>query len=652
VHYAAVVENYLRKGSFSDTISLFATPNKQASGSVSEPTTLLLTNVSWEKRERRRLVQLNEIPKVLVDAVVLVEDKRFFHHGGFDPLRLVKAAYVDLKTGRKEEGASTLTMQLARSVWLSPDKSWRRKAAEFFMALELEQRLSKQQILEYYCNEIYLGHRGTYDIHGFGEASPVYFDKPVQQLSLAEAATLAGMIQRPGYYDPFRYPERVRGRRNRVLAVMQRAGRITEQEYTDATAEPLTLSAGSADPNDASYFVDLVRDELQKDSVNVRQGSESYEVYTTLDPQLQRAALDAVRYGMPLVDKQLRGRGGEPPQVALVALDPRTGSIKALVGGRDYNSSQLNRALAKRQPGSAFKPFVYAAALRTAEYAGAASITAATMLDDTPTTFWFNQKAYAPRNFHHQFYGEVTLRSALAKSMNLATIHLAERVGYNLVADMAHRAGLDGVRATPSAAIGAYESTPIDMAAAYAVFANQGLYVKPHLVSAVRGQSGDVIYSHPPVTRQALSPQVNYLMVSLLQEVLTSGTGAAVRGRGVVVQAGGKTGTSRDGWFAGFTSDLVCVVWVGYDDNRDLKLEGSKSALPIWAHFMKNAVKIMGAPKPFRVPSGILRVEIDAATGLRATPHCMMVRSEVFISGTEPIETCTHEVVLPAIPAT
>jgi penicillin-binding protein 1B len=608
-----------------------------------EVTAQLIANISLQNRERRRLLRFGEIPKILIDAVVSVEDKSFFHHYGFDLSRIVKAAYRNLKKGRAAEGASTITMQLVRSLWLERDKSWKRKEAQFFLALLLERKLSKNQIFENYANEVYLGHHGTYDIHGFGEAARIYFGKPVGALTLSEAATLAGMIQRPSYYNPFQFPARVRERRDLVLSLMRRHGYITDRELALATAEALKLSPGAGESIEAQYYVDLVKAELRDRLEEVHAGREGFQVYSTLDPRLQRAAQEAVTSGMLRVDRQLRHRGNSAPkpQVALVALDPRTGSIKALVGGRDYNVSQLNRALAKRQPGSVFKPFVYAAALRTAGQQGATIFTPATLLDDVPTTFWFNQQPYEPTNFNQKFLGEVTLRDALSKSMNVPTIELAERVGYRAVVRMALSAGLSqDIQPTPAVALGAYESTPLEIAAAYTVFANRGVYVQPHLVSYVRGDAGATVYSHRPVTHRALTPEVAYLMVNLLQEVLRSGTGAGVRARGFTAPAAGKTGTSRDGWFAGFTSDLVCVVWVGFDDNRDLKLEGAKSALPIWTEFMKQAVALTGQPKPFEPPSGILTAQVDSVSGQLATPQCPAVRPEVFISGTEPVEFC------------
>lgn len=605
----------------------------------------LLTSVTLRNRERRRLLKYSEIPQFLIDAVVSAEDKRFFSHGGYDLLRIVKSALVNLREGRPAEGASTITMQLVRSLWLAREKRWKRKEAQFFMALRLEQKLSKTEIFEYYANEVYLGERGTYAIHGFGEASRAYFDKPVGALTISEAAALAGVIQRPSYYNPIRFPQRVRERRDRVLQSMRLNGHITEKDCQRAIAEPLKLLPRAREALDAPYYVDLIKGELKKHLVGVIPARKAYQVYSTLDPQLQFAAEEAVRNGMVHVDKLLHDSGTTDggPQVALVALDPRTGAIKALVGGRDYNESQLNHALASRQPGSVFKPFVYAAALRTAEQQRVNTLTTATLLDDVPTTFWFREQSYAPSNYKQTFRGEISVREALSRSVNVATVQLAQRVGYRAVVALARSAGFsEDIQPTPAVALGAYESTPLEVAGAYTVFANQGLYVQPHMVSHVLGDGGVLMYGHEPMTQRALTPQVAYLIVNLLEDVLRSGTGAGVRARGFTAPAAGKTGTSRDGWFAGFTSDLVCVVWVGFDDHRDLKLEGAKSALPIWTEFMKQAVLILGAPKRFRQPPGIVSVEIDPLSGLLGTAQCPIVRSEVFIAGSQPVEFCNR----------
>jgi len=606
----------------------------------------LITNVVAGEREKRRLVQFHEIPPALVEAVVSVEDKRFFEHPGFDPLRIVKAAWVDLRQHRKEQGASTLTMQLARGLYLEPQKRWRRKFSELMITTILEQRLSKQQIFELYANSVYLGQRDTFGIHGFGEAAQAYFGKEIGRLTLPEAALIAGLIQRPVYFNPFRYPDRAMARRNLVLRLMRENGYITPEQCQAASHAPLGLAPESRDGGDAPYFLALMNDELESRLPDEEENSGLNQVYTTLDPDLQRAAVEAIDKAMPKVDAIVRkkriAKDGALPQAALIALDPHTGEIKALVGGRDYRKSQLNHAIAKRQPGSIFKPFVYAAALNTAVEGGREVFTEATTLIDEPTTFQFANRIYEPGNFRHDYMGVVTLRRALAHSLNVATVRLAEKVGYAKVVEAARRAGLnDKIQATPAVALGAYDATPLEMAGAYTVFANGGEFVKPTFLKQVRTADGRVIVSGSPERRRALDPRVAYLMVDLLQEVLRSGTAAGVRGMGFKGVAAGKTGTSHDGWFAGFTPDLLCVVWVGFDDNRELNIEGARSALPIWAEFMKRAASYYPGKREFGAPpAGIVAAKIDPATGELAGPYCPEPRVDYFISGTEPQEAC------------
>ena len=636
--YARVVDEKLRAGAFSGTADIYA---------ASPPS--LITNVSDKNREHRRIVRFDDIPKVLVNAVVSVEDKRFFRHEGFDALRMLKAAYVDIRQGRKGQGASTLSMQLARTLLLSPDKSWKRKIAQVAMAVRLEQKLTKQQIFEYYCNQVYLGRLGTFSVHGFGAASRAYFGKDIHDLTLPEAATLAGLIQRPSYFNPFRNLDRLQERRNLVLLLIRQNGYIGEAEYQQARDSKVTITAPSLQVTGAPYFVDLVADELQT-ILGDRDTPEAHEVYTTLDMNLQRAANEAVRIGMQNVDQVLRKRAGKnagplpQAQVALVAIDPHTGEVKALVGGRNYEASQLDRALAKRQPGSVFKPFVYAAALNSALNERSTLITPATLIMDEPTTFWSSKTAYQPANFGHASYGQVTVRQALQKSMNIPTVKLAQMTGYGAVSSLARQAGLgDNIQPTPSIALGSYEATPLDIAGAYTIYSNQGIYIRPTLISRVKTRSGEAVYSHTVETHQVLDPRVAYLMVNLLEGVMRSGTAAGVRSRGFTVPAAGKTGTSRDGWFAGFTSQLLCVVWVGFDDNHDLNLEGAKSALPIWTEFMKRGLEMPAYrdAKAFKPPPGISSAQIDPETGMLSTPTCPSTRTEFFIAGTEPGETCS-----------
>jgi penicillin-binding protein 1B len=608
----------------------------------------LITNFMDGERAKRRPVAYSEFPKHLIQAIVSIEDKRFFQHNGLDLIRVAKAAYVDVREGRKEQGASTVTMQLARSFWLDQKKSWGRKAAEVLLTVELERRFDKNKIMEMYANEVYLGRRGSFSLHGFGEAARSYFGKDVRRLSLPEAAMLAGIIQRPSYYNPFRYPERVKQRRDLVLSLMHSNGYIDASALAAATAAPMKITAGEIESSDAPYFVDLVNEDLQDKFQDWDFAANSYKVYSTLDIDLQRDAVEAVRAGMAEVDKQLRGRKnkGAPPQVALIALDPHTGAIKALVGGRNYEQSQLNRVLAKRQPGSAFKPFVYAAALNAGLDKKEPAVTMASHFVDEPTTFLFNNQKYQPANYHGEYHGTVSIRQALLQSLNIPTIKAAEQVGYESVAGLAKAAGIRStLYGTPSLALGSYEVPPIEVAEAYTIFANSGTHVARHWVSAIRDRSNRTVFTQKPQENQALDPRIAYIMVDLMEDVIRSGTAAGVRSRGFSVPAAGKTGTARDGWFAGFTSELLCVVWVGYDDYRELPLEGAKSALPVWTEFMKRAHKRRqyADAEAFKEPPGIVKVSIDPETGLLAGDFCEP-RTELFVAGTQPRERCeeTH----------
>lgn len=608
-----------------------------------------IVNLSEEGRIRRLMVKYADIPPVLVHAIVSAEDKRFFEHSGLDLLRIAKAGYVDLRERRKEQGASTISMQLARNIWLDRDKSWKRKVTEALITLHLEQKLTKRQIFEDYCNLVYLGNEGTFSVNGFGEASKVYFNKDLNKLTLTEAATLAGLIQRPSYLNPFHHPDRALERRNVVLSLMYGNKYLTKAQYAEAVAAPLGLHSGTKESSEAAYFLDIAGNEAAKDLEESPSGSANLDttIYTTIDPRLQQAAEQAIADGMRLVDKALAGRGknrpaGESrPQVALIALDPHTGEVKALCGGRDYAMSQLNRVLSKRPPGSVFKPFVYAAALNTAVVGGNQVLTSASTVDDSPTTFQFGNQTYSPNNFKGDFRGTVTLRQALAHSLNVATVKVGEIVGFANVAALARQAGLSEVDATPAIALGAYQATPLELARAYTVFANGGVRVQPIFVTRIDDRNGVELYRESPETKRVLDPRVAFLMVDMLQEVMRSGTAAGVRARGFRLPAAGKTGTSHDGWFAGFTSQLLCLVWVGFDDYSELGLEGARSALPIWTEFMMQAAryKQYGNAKPFAPPSGLVNVGVDLASG-QACPGGTM---SYFIAGTEPTSECAPQ---------
>jgi penicillin-binding protein 1B len=619
----------------------------------------LLTNLFDESRAKRRPVRFADFPKVLVSAVLAAEDKRFFEHPGFDMIRVLGAAWADLRHGARAQGASTLDMQLARSFFFTTERTWRRKLAETMVALELEHRFTKQQIFEFYANEIYLGNRGSFGIHGFGEASLAYFGKDVRDLTLEEAAFLSGIIRRPNHYSSAeQHPDRAAESRDHVLSQMVEDKMITPEQMAAAQKKPLRLVRNGIDSGAAPYFVDMVKDDLLDHFDESELLSQNYHAYTTLDPQLQRAAVIAVDIGMKNVDAQLATRyarwkkelakqksNEQPPkaQVAMIVLDPKTGEIKALVGGRDYGQSQLNRVLSKRQPGSAFKPFVYAAAFDDAVEGNGPILTTITTVVDEPTTFNFDGNEYTPDNFGENFMGTVTLREALTHSLNVATVKVAELQGFGHVVEIARRMLQEpSIQATPAVALGSYDLTPLQVAGGYTAFANGGVRAEPLFLQRVVSSDGAVLEHNEPHTHPVLDPRVTYLVTNVLQDVINRGTGAPVRARGFTAPAAGKTGTSRDGWFAGYTSNLLCIVWVGFDDNRDLGLQGGLTAGPIWAEFMKRAIALPAYQDAhdFRVPDGIAMVSIDPETLQLATTSCPVVREEVFIAGTQPTQYC------------
>jgi penicillin-binding protein 1B len=621
----------------------------------------LITSLSEDKnRTKRRLITYDELPPRMVQAVVAIEDRRFFEHGGVNYLRLAKCAFVDITTGKKRCGGSTLTQQLAKNLFLSPDKSLSRKFAEVMITFQLEARFNKQQIFTMYANEMNLGHRGSYEINGVGEAAQTFFGKDVKQLDLAQCATLAGMFQRPTYYNPYRSPERVMERRNVVLDSMVETNAITESQAAKAKAEPLNISQANIDAGEAPYFVDLVHDQIVQRIGDQDASHQSLRIYTSLDPDLQRVASEAVDIGIKNVDEIVRRQHKTPkgqtpkpityPQVALVALNPHTGQVLALVGGRNYGTSQLNHALAQRPTGSIFKPIVYATAYNTSlngtDLDGTGPFTALTQLNDDPTDFGTDAQPYIPGNFEKGEYpGNVTAVTAIAHSLNIATINLAHMVGYDNVAALARSLGVASARGTPSVAIGTYSATPIDMAGVYTAFANNGVHLKPWMLASVRNTNGDIVSDFSPEAKQILDPRVAYLTQSLLESVLNYGTAAAVRARGFTAPAAGKTGTSHDAWFAGYTSNLICIVWVGNDDYTDVKIEGAHAAAPIWAEFMKRAIELpqYSDVKPFTPPDGVSVQHIDRTSDLLVDSTCPSNGIYLaFLDGTAPQNSCSH----------
>jgi penicillin-binding protein 1B len=619
---------------------------------------LLITGLSEDaNRTKRRLVTYDEMPPNLIQAVLAIEDRRFFEHSGVNYWRLIDAIFHDVTSGQKQQGGSTLTMQLARGFFLTPEKRIKRKMIEIVITFQLEHRFSKRQIFEMYANQIPMGQRGSFSINGFGEAAQVYFGKDVGQLNLAECAFLAGIIQRPSYFNPFHHPDRTIDRRNLVLDSMVETGAITKDQAERAKAEPLHLSAISVDASEAPYFVDLVHEQLLQKLGERDFNREGLRIYTSLDPDLQRAAAEAVEVGMKNVDEQVdklhpHRKPGETilyPQVTLVALNPHTGQVLALIGGRNYGNSQLNHAVSKRPTGSIFKPFVYAAAFNTA-VAGtilpgqSKPFSSISILNDEPTTYDVGGQEYNPRNYKDEYHGQVTAMYALAHSLNNATISLASEVGFDNVAALGRESGIKNARGTPSVAIGSYDATPLDMAGAYTVFANNGVHLDPWELASVRTPSGDIISDYAPTSKQVLDSRVAYLTTNLMEGVMNFGYGYEVRRRGFMAPAAGKTGTSHDAWFAGFTSNLICIVWVGNDDYTDVKLAGALAASPIWAEFMKRAVLLpqYSDTHGFAPPEGIEVVKIDKVSNLLSDDSCPDGYDAAFLAGTAPMETCDH----------
>jgi penicillin-binding protein 1B len=620
---------------------------------------LLITGLSDDaNRTKRRLLTYDEIPYNLVQAVLAIEDRRFFEHSGVNFYSMISWGWHDIVGDRKHRGgASTLTMQLAKLLFLSDNGTYKYKMIQIMVAFHLEHRFTKKEIFEMYANQINLGQRGSFSIDGFGEASQSYFGKDVRQLDLAQAAMLAGIIQRPNYFNPFRHPDRTIERRNLVLDSMVETGAVTKDQAERAKAEPLHLSEVSVDASEAPYFVDLVHEQLLQKLGERDFNREGLRIYTSLDPDLQRAATAAVDSTIHVVDEQVEklhkhskpGETWSTPQVALVAINPHTGQVLALVGGRNYGNSQLNHAVSKRPTGSIFKPFVYATAFNTSLQGTVLSgqtkpFSQVTMLSDEQSTYDVGGQEYTPHNYEGVYHDQVTARYALQQSLNNATIGLAALVGFDRVAYLAREAGIKSARGTPSVAIGTYVASPLDMAGAYTIFANNGLHLDPWMLASVRTTNGDIITDYTPTSKQILDPRVAYLTTDMLENVINRGTGAATRARGFTSPAAGKTGTSHDAWFAGYTSNLLCIVWVGNDDYTDIKIEGAHAAAPIWAEFMKKAVLLpqYSDTHYFSPPQGIAMANIDKTTGLLSDDACPGGQSVAFLEGTEPTDTCDH----------
>jgi penicillin-binding protein 1B len=600
---------------------------------------------SWEQR---RLVRLGQIPPALVDAILAAEDHRFYEHHGIDLMRIMKAAIVDLTSGTIRQGGSTLTQQLMKNFFLTNQRSWKRKIKEALMAYIAERRYSKDEILENYINDIYLGRRGQEGIYGVWEASEYYFSKEPRDLTLGEMATIAGMISSPNRLNPLRHPADAQKRRNEVLASMLEDGYISKAAYDQAVAEPLRAREVFAESNDAPYFVDYVKHELAERYPPAVLTEEGLRIFTTLDVHMEKLSEKSIRDNLNDLEakhpKLVRKEASHRLEECLVALEPQTGKIRAMVGGRDYRSSQFNRVIqSRRQPGSAFKPVTYLAALDETLNGGPEKLLPTSYVDDESFTWnYADNMSWTPRNYKDRFFGRVTLEFALEESLNSATARVAYSIGLDRIIAMAKRLGFGDLPPYPSIILGGIEVTPMQLAHAYSIIAGNGLEVQPYAITAVVDENGKVIEGHELEAKQVLSPELAYMMQFMLEQVINHGTGYGARLAGFTRPAAGKTGTTneaKDAWFAGFTPNLLAVVWTGFDQKEVLGLTGAQASLPAWTAFMKAATAARPA-LDFTAPPDVVIEKVDPLTGYKAGPFCPVVTEGVFPLGMAPTRVC------------
>jgi len=597
-------------------------------------------------RAQRELIRLEDLPSHLVDAIVAVEDQRFATHPGIDVRRIGGALLANLRAGSIRQGGSTLTQQLVKNFFLTPERTLKRKAQEAVMALLVELRYDKREILETYLNEIYLGQRGATAIHGVGEASLRFFGKPVRSIDLAEAALLAALIQSPNGISPYRNPDGAQSRRDLVLELMADQGRISETQRASATAVELNLSSITPDPGDARYFLDFLRGQLSDHYDAAVLSSQGLKIYSTLESRTQRLAAVALREGIEELERRHPKLLSEDParglQGCIVAMRPQTGEIIALVGGRDYQRSQFDRCTQARRPaGSAFKPFVFIAGLEPR--VGGPFITLASFLDDSPLEIRTPSGPWNPRNFDRKFHGTVSVRETIERSYNVATARLAQDVGIGRVADVARRLGIEShLPLVPSLALGTADVSPLEMARAYSTIAGGGVRPEAHSIEDLVSAAGGTLERREMRHIRVLDTGTAYLATSLLEGVAARGTAAGVRATGLRGPVAAKTGTSdaeRDLWFVGYTPEMVAVVWIGFDEPKSVGFASSRGSLPIWRRFVKDLTggEIRGQ---FPRPPSVRVVDIDPVTGARAVWGCPDRRQELFLEDTVPTEVC------------
>ncbi|MEK4037770.1 PBP1A family penicillin-binding protein [Paenibacillus sp. FSL L8-0493] len=578
----------------------------------------------------REPVKLSQISPLLIEATLAVEDRKFYEHSGFDLKGMARAVLVNLEEGNRSQGASTLTQQLARNLYLSHEKTWTRKAKEAVYTMQLEMKYSKDEILNMYLNNIYYGH-GAYGIEA---ASRMYFGKSAADLDLAESTMLAGIPKGPTYYSPYNHMDNAKKRQRIILTVMANLGNITQEEAGQADQENLNFKPqGQKDTLVAApYFRDYIRnlaiESLHISNDELEQGG--LNVYTTLDPDMQHAAENAA-------DKEMDQTSDL--ETALVSIDPRTGYIKAMVGGKNYRTNQYNHALATtRQPGSSFKPIMYLAALSSKEMTGLS------VFNSQPTMFHYdnNRKTYQPRNFGDKYLGEINMRQAIAASDNIYAVNTIMKIGADKVSEMAAKMGIDSpLQSVPSLALGTSPISPLEMAAAFAVIGNGGQKMPITAILKITDSNGMVLYEAPqPKGVTVVEPSAAYVLTRLMEGVFeTGGTGNRVASI-IKRPVAGKTGTTdTDGWMVGFTPELSTAVWVGYDKGRDIATTDGRRAAPIFAQFTEKALENV-PPKIFPIPDGVVSVYVNPQSGKLATAACPDKELETFISGTEPTEYC------------
>jgi len=604
----------------------------------------LITSIYNNEMEDRLPVSLAAVPTVLTDAIVSTEDRNFYHHEGISIRGILRAAYRDLREKSLATGGSTLTQQLVKNLYLNPERTFRRKLVEALMAVLLEARYTKKEILEAYINEIYLGQNGAVQIIGVEQASQVYFGKHVTYLTLPEAATLAGMIRSPNVLSPLKYPERVKPRRDTVLQLMHDQQKINDVEFETAVASPLTVTRFPRTSRSAPFFVDLVLKQLRETYPETQLKTEGLRIFTTLDTIMQRSAEQALDSGIANLNKQYAYLRKQPLPLegVIVTIQPGTGYVKALVGGRNYSKTQFNRAIqARRQPGSLFKPFVYVTAMDPAR--GQQALTASTVLDDSPISVRTGNAVWQPQNYDLRFHGRVTVRTALAHSYNIPAVRAAIEAGVPNVIRTASTIGIESrLEPYPSVSLGSFEVTPLEIAYAYSAFANLGVKAEPISILAVATRDGKVLESREVRTKTVAPASVCYVMNDILKDVFTYGTGAKARSLGFDRPFAGKTGTTsnyRDAWFIGYSPRILSLVWIGFDDGRSLRLGGGDACVPIWTAHM-NRIGGLIPDVDWKKPDDVLAREIDPLSGLLATPFCPSTRREVFVSGTEPSSVC------------